>query len=237
MAAPHYPDIGTIAGVAAPKRAEAQPVENIEDLRIAQKVAEAKAEQAEALLRDTISPKPPQLTDLGPPIPGEMPDPTDTEPYRAWVQATRERDRWEARNYTERVRDAAVSAGRSDRIIDEYMAAHPKYQHLRQQVFEAFKAVCVEKNLTQLPDDFTVLNAAVDKKMAALVKAAAAAIDDLPTGDPNPTDETPPSRTAGLSAGSKGSSASGSTPEEEDGIKIKSMFDVIRDRQSASGLF
>ena len=238
MTAPNYPDIGTIGGAPA-KAPAAAPGESLEDLRRDRDVAKAKAEQAERLLQQTIAPKPPApVQNLGPAIPGEMPDSsTDPDAFKEWMAATRTRDRWEAQNYTDRVRDAAVSAGRSDRIIDEYLDANPKYRNLRDHVFEAFKRVCVDLKLSALPDDASALNAAVDKKMAKLVAEAAAAVDDLPTGDPQTSEETPPGRTAGLSAGSKGASAGGTTPKEDDGVQIKSLYDVIRDRQAASGLF
>jgi len=140
------------------------------------------------------------------------------------------------------VKAGADNEARSDDIIRDYLTANPKYQGLRPHVFRAFKEVCAEMRLTALPEDTTQLDAAVSKKMQALVKSAAAAVDDLPTGDPNkdpntPKDETPPARTEGLSGGSKGAAASSQIPKEEDGVVIKSMFDVIRENQAKSGLF
>ncbi len=96
----------------------------------------------------------------------------------------------------------------------------------------------MEKRLTALPDDTTALDKAVDAKMTAMVKAAAAAVDDLPSGDPNQkNDETPPGRTEGLSGGSKGASSSSPAPKEEDGVEIKTLFDVLRANQAKSGFF
>ena len=71
------------------------------------------------------------------------------------------------------------------------------------------------------------------------VKAAAAAVDDLPTGDEDidPKKENTPGRTGDLSAGSKGAPNSGTPPKDEDKEPIVSLHDVIRDKQAASGFF
>jgi len=236
MAAPHFPDIGTI-GETPPGQA---PGESLADVQSERDKAIGRADAAErALEQRAAPPPPPAMADLGPPEAGEMPDAaTEPEGFQKWLGVREARTAWESKRYVDGVKSTADNENRSDRIIDDYMAAHPKYRNLREHVFRAFKQVCVEQRLTTLPDDTTALDKAVDTKMTAMVKEAAAAVDDLPTGDPKTSkDETPPGRTEGLSAGSKGASTPSPTPKEEDGVEIKSMFDVIRDNQAKSGLF
>jgi len=235
MAAPHYPDIGRIGSPTNEPEGE-----TADQLRLRAERAEGRAEAAEKFAARGVAVKPPPaMKDPGPAEPGEMPDAaTEPDEFRTWLRVKDVRDKWENRQYAESVKTRADNENRSDRIIDDYVGAHPKYASLREHVFRAFKEVCVEQQLTSLPDDTSTLNKAVDKKMTALVKAAAAAVDDLPTGDPNqPNNETPPGRTEGLSAGSKGAASVTARPSEQDGVKIKSLFEVIRDNQAKSGLF
>jgi hypothetical protein len=235
MAAPHYPDIGRID-----TPAEKPAGESVDELRLRAERAEGRAEAAEKLAAKGAAPKPPPaMKDQGPPAPGDMPDAaTEPDEFKTWLTAKDVRNKWESQQYVESVKERADNENRSDRIVEDYVGAHPKYAGLREHVFRAFKEVCVEQQLTTLPNDTTALDKAVDKKMTALVKAAAAAVDDLPSGDPNqPKDETPPGRTEGLSGGSKGAAPVTDRPDEEDGIEIKSLFDVIRDNQAKSGFF
>lgn len=250
MAAPHFPEIGQIPPV-APKRKE--PTE-ADELRARAERAEASERDANVALRETVAartpPPPIDPASVRPPDPGEMPDNVaEPEKFQKWTLATRDRDNWDSRNYTDRTRDTAVSAARSEKIIDDYMVAHPKYQGLREQVYIAFRDACVELKIKVLPDDPSRLNTIVDGKMKELLKITAAATDDLPSGDPKgdkereagretpPEHGAPPSRTEGLSAGSRGNAAGGTPPKEEDEVPIKPLVDVLLERQAKSGFF
>lgn len=165
-----------------------------------------------------------------------MPDPaTQPAEFEAWQQRTRDWDKWDNRRHVEEVRSTEAAGGRSTRVIDQFMASHPKYAPLRSHVFTAYHEAAIELGMAEIPDDTTSLDALAETKMLALVNTAAKA-SDLPTGDPN-EDEDPAQRTGGLSGGSTSGVGGGAPPEEEDGIKIKTLTEVMRERQAKSGLF
>jgi hypothetical protein len=242
MTGAYFPDLGTISDLAipAPKRKEPEP-EKPTELELANKRAE-EAEQRErdanVALRESISrtapPAPVARTETAPPSPGKMPDPaTQPAEFEAWQTTCRDWDRWDNRQHVETVRSTESSSARSQRIIDEFIAARPKFAPIRSQVFNCYHEAALELGLSEIPDDTRVLDDLADKKITTLVNAAAAAAD-LPDGD---LDTEEANRTGGLSGGSTGSTACGAPPKEEDGVEIKSLFDVQRSRQSGSSLF
>jgi hypothetical protein len=242
MAEAHYPNIGEISGAEKPPVSVTSTEVPLEQ-RLA--VAEAERDQATRLLRDGHQPAPvrrlaPEVKP--PPEPGPIPDQaTDPEGFTAWHARDREYERWRNDQNTNSVRDAAVQGGRSTEILNAYLTSRPKYQGLRTLVVQCFREVCEELRIDGLPDNTATLDAAVDKRMREVTKAAAAAVDDLPAGSVKNAkgkkdEETPPSRTEGLSAGSKGGSAGGKS-EKEGEKKPKGMVDVMLGRQAESPFF
>lgn len=241
-----FPGIGEIGGPidpkppVVPKKEPPKPTElELANKRIAE--MESSLADADQALRQSVGnaakPAAPKAQAAPPPAePGKMPDPA-TEPgdFEAWQTRTREWDRWENRQHVEKVRSSESSSNRSQKVIDRFITTNPKYAPLRAQVFSCYDEAFVDLGLSEIPDDTKALDALAAKKIKALTEAAAKALD-LPTGDPN-TDEDPAQRTAGLSGGSTGGGAGETPPQEDDGIKIRSLHDVMRERQSKSGLF
>lgn len=248
MTAGIHPGLGEIGRI-APESSPKEPVKETSAEPSDLDKALARAEEAEAREREantalqeatrrTPSPTPLKTpVEQAPPKPGKMPDPNnDPEGFEKWTQTTREYDNYMNRQHTIQVRDAAVALNRSDEIVNAYVAAHPNYTPLRSHVYQCFRDAATELRLAELPDDTTTLDAVVDGKMKTLIKAAAEATGKS-TDTERETDEEAAQRTGGLSAGSEGPTAGGATPKEEDGIPIKPLRDVLRDRQAKSGLF
>jgi hypothetical protein len=242
MTGAYFPDLGTISdpAIPAPKRKEPEPKKPTE-LELANKradEAEARERSANDALRDSVSrtapPAPAARTETAPAKPGKMPDPA-TQPgeFEVWQTTCREWDRWDSRQHVESVRSTESSAARSTKIIDQFITARPKYAPIRSQVFNCYHEAAIELGISEIPDDTRALDALAEKKITAFVNAAVAAAD-LPTGDPNQEEAQ---RTGGLSAGSTGPTAGGDPPKEEDGVVIKSLFDVQRAKQATSNLF
>jgi hypothetical protein len=168
-----------------------------------------------------------------------MPDPaTDPEGFKTWTAATRERDRFENRQDTERVRSTSENRVRSKMIVDEFLTANPQYKNLRNQVFDYYREAAAELDLAEIPDDASALDTMVGDRMTALVKeAVAAAGEPAKKTDAETIALEEAQRTGGLSGGSRTGVAGGETPKEDDGVIIRSMTDVLLDRQKGSGLF
>jgi hypothetical protein len=167
-----------------------------------------------------------------------MPDPAkDPAAFRVWSDATRTYDNWKNEQHVATVKAKADSQARSKEIIDAFLTANPKYRSLREHVFNFYHQSALELGLNELPADTTMLDNAVLKKTKELVEAAAAAVDDLPTGDEDQDGVPGEGRAIGLSGGSQGVNTGSPPPSEEDGVVIKSLFDVMRDRQAKSDLF
>jgi hypothetical protein len=244
MTTQHFPGIGEIGDIGlggGKPPVKATPKKS--DLELANEraeTAERREREANEALQQSVAqrtaPPAPRAVEPTPPLPGKMPDPA-TQPgeFEEWQTRTREYDRWDNRQHVESVRSTESAAARSDKVIEACIAANPNYAPLRSHVFQCYHTAAKELNLTEIPEDTRALDALAGKKMRAMVNAAAAAAD-LPSGDPN-TEGDPAQRTGGLSAGSTGGIGGGSPPSEEDGVEIKSLFDVQRDLQRKSGLF
>jgi hypothetical protein len=244
MSSAQYPGIGEIGGtIGTPPKAPAKtrPEPSEEDkLRARAERAEQSEREANEALRSSVATPPPQnaAPPTGPPDPGDMPDPAkDPAAFRAWTDATRAYDRWNGEQHVASVKATADSQARSKEIIDAFLTAHPQYRKLRDHVFNFYHQAALELGIQELPANTASLDSAVLKKTKELVEAAAAAVDDLPTGDEDQDGVPGEGRAIGLSGGSQGVNAGSPPPSEEDGIAIKSLFDVMRDRQAKSGLF
>jgi hypothetical protein len=242
MTGAYFPDLGQIRPSEVPARKPKEPAAKAPtELELANKRADEAEDRERAsneALRNSVwrpAPLAPKVaTAVAPAKPGKMPDPaTQPAEFETWQASCRDWDRYENRQHVEDVRSTESSAAKSQRIIDEFMSTRPKYAPIRSHVFNCYHEAAVELGLSEIPDDTRELDALADKKITSLVNAAASAAD-LPGGDPN-TEEA--HRTGGLSAGSTGSTAGGASPEEEDGVVIRSLFDVQRERQAGSGLF
>ncbi len=251
MSAPGYAGIGEIGrpiGEPEVRPAPKPKEEKAPSLETQLAVSKAETVQAERLLRESgeqrsqppAAPAPAEPVNLGPPDPGKMPDPsTDPKGFEVWLEAKSARDTWKGEQHVEKVRGQAEQRGRSREIVDAYLAERPKYRPIREVVTQCYREACAELGLTQLPDNTASLDAVVDKKVRAVTKAAAAAVDDLPTGDPNNPNpnETPPGRTEGLSAGSSGARAGTKAKKDDDEPAPVSLIDVMKNRQAESDFF
>jgi len=247
MASAQYAGIGEIAPPIGgdPKKPAPDPDKPAE-LSIETKlaVAEAERDQAERLLaeRGTSTPTPPpEPAELGPPDPGKMPDPSvDPAGFEAWTEAKSVRDRWVNQQDTNSANRLAARSTRSKAIVDSYLLTRPKYQPIREIVVQCYRDACGELGIRELPENTSALDALVDKKIRAMAAAAAATVDDLPTGDPdNPKPKvTPPGRTGGLSAGSSGARTDSKAKKGEDDEPTPIPFnDVMKNRQAESPFF
>jgi hypothetical protein len=242
MVAPDYPNLGEI-GAGVGREPERLVLSEVEQLRERAEKAEQGERDANRVLREQVAnpPTPPVQArqPQAPPKPGEMPDPaTDPEGFKTWDAATRRRDRWESDQNTERVRSDSENRVRSKMIVDEFITANPRYKNLRNHVFEYYREVAAELGLTEIPDDASGLNTVVGERMENLVKVAAAAVKPEPVkgeGEAAALEEA--QRTGGLSGASRTGPAGGNPPKEDDGVIIRSMTDVLLDRQKGSGLF
>ncbi len=248
MSTPNYPGIGEIGGdlgtlPKAPVKVVKPPSETDALLARAERAEEEAREDRQALrdLRTAPPPPPQRLAPEGPPEPGDMPDPVkDAGAFRVWTDATRAYDGWKNEQHTNAVKAGADREARSRLVIDAFLTTHPKYRNLRDQVLQFYHQAALELGITAIPENTNTLDGLVLKKVTELVKSAAATVDDLPTGkEGEEVDEGAlgEGRTGGLSGGSQETIKSSPPPSEEDGIPIKSLFDVMRDRQAKSGLF
>jgi hypothetical protein len=245
MTAAQHPGIGELtqlgrlgAEEGEPAKRDAAPTE----LELANQRAE-KAEQGErdanTALRETVSrrPVPRAALNPAPTEPGEMPDAaTDPEGFKTWATKARDYERWVGEEKA-RTREATA---RSTKILDDYLFDFPKLRSLRDPIFQCFRSAAIELNLETLPEDNTAemsqLRTLADKKVKEIVAAAVAASDPPPKPKEEVVDEEA-HRTDGLTTGSSSTTAGGPPPKEEDGVIIKPLDQVQRDRQAKSTFF
>jgi hypothetical protein len=243
MSSAEYPGIGEIGGTIgtppkAPVKTAPEPTEADKLRARAERAEQAEREANEALRNSVATPPPISTAPTGPAEPGDMPDPAkDPAAFRVWSDATRAYDNWKHEQHVASVKATADSQVRSKEIIDTFLTAHPQYRKLRDHVFNFYHQAALELGLKELPTNTNALDNAVLKKTKELVEAAAAAVDDLPTGDEGQEGISGEGRAIGLSGGSQGVNAGSPPPSEEEGVVIKSLFDVMRDRQAKSDLF
>jgi hypothetical protein len=240
MAAPDYPGIGEIAGPIGnpPEKPVSQPDET-KALRERAERAEAEAAEATKALRESVAarkPAPMVVEPTPPTDPGKMPDPSiDPSGFETWTTARRERDDWNRDQKVKKDQLEKDGQAASTRILDQYITTNPQYAAIRSQVFEYFREAVAELGLAELPDDPSALNRVVDAKVVALKQAVAPAKEE--SKEEIPKDGDAPLRTGDLSGGSHGTPAGGTPPKEDDGVEIKSLVDVMLDRQAKSDLF
>jgi hypothetical protein len=248
MAAPLYPGIGEIGGpIGDPPKTPVSLDQETTALRERAERAEAETAEVNKALRESVAarrPAPVAVAPTPPTDPGKMPDPSiDPSGFETWTSARRARDDWDRDQKAEKQRLEKEGQAASARILDQYIATNPQYAPIRTQVFEYFREAVAELGLAELPDDPSTLNRVVDAKVTALKQAVAPAKVDPkvdPKADPGevlPEDGDAPLRTGGLSGGSHGTPAGGTPPKEDDGVEIKSLVDVMLDRQAKSDLF
>jgi hypothetical protein len=240
MAAPLYPGIGEIGGpIGDPPKTPVSLDQETTALRERAERAEAETAEVNKALRESVAarrPAPVAVAPTPPTDPGKMPDPSiDPSGFETWTSARRARDDWDRDQKAEKQRLEKEGQAASARILDQYIATNPQYAPIRTQVFEYFREAVAELGLAELPDDPSTLNRVVDSKVAALKQAVAPAKEE--SKEEIPKDGDAPLRTGDLSGGSHGTPAGGTPPKEDDGVEIKSLVDVMLDRQAKSDLF
>lgn len=244
MAAPDYPNLGDLSGHQPAQRKPGKheyTSEEIAQLKSERDIANARVEATNEALKHSADSRRPRINpeDVPPPEPGPTPNPaTDPAAFEEWLAKDRAYERWRSRAEALRIRDEALGANRSVAIIDNYLTQNPQFRNLRSLVVQAYREALEDLKLQSLPEDTRMLDATAHKKVQAMVAAASAIVDDLPTGEESNAggEETPPRRTSGLSGGSRGATASRESGSEG-GEKIKTLTEVIRERQAKSGLF
>jgi hypothetical protein len=242
---PEMADIGRLGGGEGEPASRSEGPTELELANQRAAAAEAEARDANQALRESLGrPRtvPRAALNTAPPEPGEMPDPaTDPAGFKTWVETARVHERWLGEQ-SARTRE---SNARSDRIIDDYLTDFPKLRSLRAQVFQCFRQAAIDLSLEALPEDGTgemsQLRSLADQKVKDLLAAATAATTEpkpkKEVGEGEGEGEGEANRTDGLAGGSTSASAGGAPPKEEDGVIIKPLDQVFKDRQAGSGLF
>lgn len=157
----------------------------------------------------------------------EPPDPVeDREGFNRWHKQVREYDRWEAQQEARQLRSQQEDAGRRERLWQDFCARYPDYAGIPDVVNAAFLA---ETNGT----------AEIGPDPEGMMKRVASRVEALRTrlGGGASAESGKPrrkNRTAGVSAGSGQSGASGGKAAPR---KAKSLGKILTEQRAESGFF
>ena len=199
--------------------------------------AQARIEDQQATIRDLATrpvqaPTAPQQPFVQTPL-GPRPDPT-THPteFNAWEDEKDRRTEQRTTAQIQATRDQAIQEVRGRDIVNEFLALHPSYAGLAQDVRAEMAGVVGRMGINQFPDDASEIH----KLTEAAMKDKKARYTDTATISGEEAVKTPaPANRVEGTAGATSAPAAG--PDKEPEEKTVGLIDALKASQEKSGFF